>query len=83
MLLLVTYGEVRQAVSGTGDFDLFQAYGRASGWGTGWVAATCLLGLAGMAIAAIRFRKAAFNGFDAAVGRPCRTRRLPLYDEGS
>lgn len=79
MLSLATYGEVREVVLGSGifnlfQFNLFQAYGRSSGLDLKWLVATCVLGLIGPSVCAVWLKRAAFNGFDAAVGRPCRAK---------
>jgi ABC-type Na+ efflux pump permease subunit len=72
---LATYGEFREAFFGSGSFDLFKAYGRATAWDAGWIEATCVLGLVVLAGGAAWFKRAAFDGFDAAVGRPRRPSR--------
>jgi hypothetical protein len=75
MLSLATYGEVREAMLGSGVFgDLFQAYGRSSGLDVKWLVSTCVLGLIGPSVCAVWLKRAAFGGFDAAVGRPCRAK---------
>jgi hypothetical protein len=72
MLSLATYAEVREAFLGSGNFDLFQAYGRSTGWEVKWVVAAYVSSVVGSSLVSIWLKRTAYEGFDAAVGRPHR-----------
>jgi hypothetical protein len=70
---LVSYEEVRDAL-GPGPYPTLQVLGIESGESAPAVAAALLLGWALQAAGAVWLTRAAFRGFDAAVGRPRRPR---------
>ena len=71
---LLSYEDVHAALRSNG-FPHLAASAAATGEGARTMLATWLLGTTAQLVAAWLFTRAAFRGFDAAVGRPCRPRR--------
>jgi hypothetical protein len=78
-LSLMSYRDIGAIVSGEGTLQVLADIGPSTGEGPLQVLATCALGTAGTALAAVGFTWSTFRRFDRAVGRPKRTPVMPAH----